>query len=218
MEEISIITATLNRSSLRNACKSINDQTYSNWHHYVIGDGVLPTDYSHPSRTTIGFSRPIGAYEPSLDKPGGTPNPILRWAVKYLNLGKYLCFLDDDNTYRSDFLEMMVTTLHNSKAGIAICALVDYRDDDLHDGYPELGRCDNSGFLVYSSIAKEIGFPMVMKDQDNIEDYRFIRACAENYGWIRVSDKLVNFGINPCTLPETKRIEVYESSISEGKL
>ena len=205
MHTISIITATLNRPSLKDACESVNIQTFQDWHHYVIGDGVLPVDYIHPRRTTIGFSRPIGAYEPSIDKPEGTPNPILRWALDHLMLGKYVCFLDDDNAYKPQFLEKMLTALVNSNAGIAICALEDCRNEDIHDGYPELGRCDNSGFLVYSHIAKEIGFPRVIHGQDNIEDYRFIRACADKYGWVRVPEKLVYFGINPRIPPPKGR-------------
>lgn len=205
MHTISIITATLNRPSLKDTCESIEKQTYTNWHHYVIGDGILPEDYHHKQRTTIGFTRPIGAFEPSVDKPDGTPNPILRWALGHLELGTYVCFLDDDNTYKSRFLEKMLLGLSDSNVGIAICALEDCRNDDIHDGYPELGRCDNSGFLVKSEVAKSIGFPVVIPGEDNIEDYRFIRSCADKYGWIRVPEKLVYFGINPCIPPQKNR-------------
>lgn len=205
METISIITATLNRASLRDACESIDHQSFSYWHHYVIGDGVLPVDYYHRNRTTIGFTRPLGAYEPSSDKPGGTPNPILRWSLNHLALGEYVCFLDDDNTYKPKFLQTMVSCLSKSDVGIVLCALEDCRNDDIHDGYPELGRCDNSGFLVKSKIAKEIGFPKVIGGQDNIEDYRFIKACADKYGWVRVAEKLVYFGINPRVDPNLNR-------------
>ncbi|UKI26760.1 MAG: glycosyltransferase family 2 protein [Bacilli bacterium] len=37
--------------------------------------------------------------------PNGTPNPLLRWAIKNIDLGDYLCFLDDDNIYKDDYLE-----------------------------------------------------------------------------------------------------------------
>lgn len=205
MHTVSIITATLNRPSLQATCKSIEAQSFTHWYHYVLGDGVLPIDYYHVQRTTMGFTRPIGAYEPSFDKPDGTPNPILRWGLNHLVLGEFLCFLDDDNTYKPTFLERMIVALSNTNVGIAICALEDCRNDNIHDGYPELGRCDNSGFVVRSRVAKEIGFPEVVFGQDNIEDYRFIRACADKYGWIRVPEKLVYFGINPCTPPPKNR-------------
>lgn len=205
--KVSIVTATLNRPSLLDTCESVNSQTFDAWHHFVIGDGISPTDYNHPQRTTIGFSQPIGAAEPAKDKPHGTPNPILRWALQHLHLGKYVCFLDDDNTYQSHFIEEMVNGLENSTAGIAICPLEDYRNEDIHDGYPELGRCDNSGFLTYSKVAKEIGFGLAKADKDNIEDYEFISEIANKYGWIRVAEKLVNFGINPRIPPPADRLK-----------
>jgi len=195
---------------LKDTCASVEAQTFSEWHHYVIGDGVVPTDYYHPQRTTIGFTRPLGAFEPSIDKPLGTPNPILRWAIKHLALGEFLCFLDDDNTYEESFLVTMLNALKTSEAGIALCGLNDWREDDIHDGYPELGRCDNSGFLVYSRIAKEIGFPYGVEGEENIEDFRFIQSCAERYGWVHVPERLVNFGINPLVEPSSDRIEQYE--------
>jgi len=200
---ISIITATLNRASLKDACESVNNQTFQNWHHYVIGDGVRPIDYSHPHRTTIGFSRHIGASEPAADKPYGTPNPIWRWAIQHLNLGQYVCFLDDDNIYRSKYLEVMLNSLSsNPHAGIVLCALEDLRQDAIHDGYPELGRCDTSAFLVSSKIIKEIGIPHEYPGRDAISDYDFIRMCSAKYGWVRVEEKLVVFGFGLSTIPE----------------
>ncbi len=192
---ISIITASLNRSSLLSCCESVNRQTFRDWHHFVLGDGLLPHDYRHENRTTIGFSRPLGAYEPALDKPNGTPNPILRWGIQHLDLGEYLCFLDDDNTYEPDFLLEMLNAIEDSKTGIVLCALNDLRNEDIHDGFPELGRCDNSAFLVRSEIAKSIGFPWASETYDNIQDFEFIKKCADDYGWSRVERKLVNFGI-----------------------
>lgn len=204
MTKISVITATLGRASLKDTCASIDAQTLPDWHHYVLGDGVLPTDYSHPQRTTMGFTQPLGKYEPSQDKPSGTPNPIFRWAIDHLGLNECLCFLDDDNAYRQDFLEVMYKALKESSVGIAICALENCRSEDLHDGYPELGRCDTSGFLVYSHVAKEIGFPFVVEGEDNIEDFRFIKACADLHGWVRVPQKLVYFGLNPRSIPQNR--------------
>lgn len=210
MKKVNIITATLNRQSLKDACESINNQTYKNWHHYVIGDGVLPKDYNHQQRTTLAFTKPLGAFEPSFDKPDGTPNPILRWALKHLELEDYVCFLDDDNTYEPLFIEVMLNTLlENHDKGIVLCALNDLRDDDIHDGYQELGRCDNSAFLVKTSIAKEVGFRYANPKKDNIEDFKFIKDCSDKYGWTRVPLKLVNFGVVPYSTPSPKRREMY---------
>jgi tetratricopeptide (TPR) repeat protein len=212
MALISIITATLNRPSLKEACESVNNQTFHDWHHYVIGDGVLPVDYAHPNRTTIGFTRPIGADEPGADMPDGTPNPILRWALQHLALGKFVCFLDDDNLYKPEFLQIMHDALsQNPNAGIAICAVEDLRYGKDIDGYPGYERCDNSGFLAYSHIAKEIGFPRATPDRSVTQDYEFIKRCADRYGWVRVPEKLVLFGANPNTPPLRGRTKILHS-------
>jgi hypothetical protein len=228
LHTISIITATLNRHSLAEVCKSVDNQTFTDWHHYVIGDGVLPVDYKHPQRTTIGFTSPIGATEPAADMPEGTPNPILRWALQHLTLGKFVCFLDDDNAYRPNFLQMMLEALTHSSAGIAICALEDLRfggesesesvtspslyrvdNDPLsspHDAYPECGRCDASGFLAYSHMAKAVGFPVATPDVNAIQDFEFISTLATESGWVRVPEKLVFYGVGPNFPPAKNRI------------
>jgi glycosyltransferase involved in cell wall biosynthesis len=194
MHAVSIITATLNRPSLKDACLSVDNQTFQNWHHYVIGDGVAPAEFAHPRRTTIGFTTHIGASEPAADMPYGTPNPVFRWALSHLKLGQLVCLLDDDNVYKPEFLKVMSETLLESNAGIAICALEDLRNSAVHDGYPELERCDMSGFLVYACIAQQVGFPNEYPNRDAISDFDFIKQCAEEYGWVRVPDKLVIYG------------------------
>ena len=111
MAKVSIVTVTLNRESLKNACESVDRQSFKDYHHYVLGDGVLPTEYENKKRSTLGFSTPLGAKEPGANMPNGTPNPLLRWAIKNIDLGDYLCFLDDDNIYKDDYLEKMVKIL-----------------------------------------------------------------------------------------------------------
>jgi hypothetical protein len=194
VHSVTVITATLNRPSLRSTCESVDNQTFTDWHHYVIGDGVAPKDYTNPRRSTIGFTSHVGASEPAADMPFGTPNPVLRWAFEHLRIGDYVCILDDDNIYKPQFLKSMHATLTRSNAGIAICALEDLRASAVHDGYPEIERCDMSGFLVRSDVARQVGFPREYPDRDAISDSDFIRECAERYGWVRVPEKLVVYG------------------------
>lgn len=217
----SIITITLARPSLAETCASVDAQTFKDWHHYVIGDGVSPTDYGDPRRSTIGFSRALGAEEPAADMLLGTPNPLFRWALNHLDLGRFVCFLDDDNCYEPEFLSIMINALERADTGIALCALTFdgfrasggrslYRlDDDSEltplDGYPECGRCDNSGFLTYSWMAREVGFGRARPDGDAIQDYIFIRELADRFGWIQVPKSLVRYGVGPNTPPPRER-------------
>jgi hypothetical protein len=202
VEQISIISCTINRASLASACRSIDNQSFQNWHHYVLGDRVLPTVGGGPKRTVMGFNYPTGNLEPALNMPGGTQNPLLRWALQNFRLGEFLCILDDDNIYLPDFLQTMREVLQCSNAGIALCPLIDLRADSEHDGYPELGRCDMSAFMVRSTLAQEMDFPFESPLRDAISDFDFIDNIAKKYGWIRVDRRLSVYGYGPRTYSE----------------
>jgi hypothetical protein len=196
VSRVSIVTVTLGRSCLEQCCASVDSQSFTSWHHYVLGDGIQPATFQQAKRSTLGFSDAIGASEPAQNMPDGTPNPLLRWAIRHLDLAPYLCFLDDDNTYRRDFLAKMVYALDSRPdVGIVLCA-VENRRGNWHDidGYPEYRRCDNSGFLVRRECAKAVGFPDASPSCECVQDYVFIRTVAERFGWTRISDRLTVFG------------------------
>lgn len=210
--KVSIVTVTLNRPSLEDACKSVETQTYRNWHHYVIGDGLPPKDFRHDQRTTFGFSRALGAEEPGANMLDGTPNPLQRWSLSHLDLGDYVCFLDDDNIYGPDFLEKMVRKLERTPdAGIVLCAVEDLRHGQNLDGYPEYYRCDNSGFLMKREVAKSIEFPRASLNKNVIQDVEFIRIAASRFGWVNLPEVLVVFGYAPNTPTPRGGVKLLES-------
>lgn len=211
-ERVSIISVTLNRHSLKEACESVNIQTFKDWHHYVIGDGVLPQDYLHQQRSSFGFSRALGAEEPGANMPDGTPNPLQRWALKKLDLGEYVCFLDDDNQYSPTFLMEMIQSLekHLDK-GVALCAVDDRRHGQVIDGFPMYPRCDNSGAMYRMEVAKTIEFPHASMDKNVIQDCEYIECCAAKFGWVQVPLKLVTFGNAPNFPPSRGGLKLLES-------
>lgn len=212
MAKVSIVTVTLNRESLKNACESVDRQSFKDYHHYVLGDGVLPTEYENEKRSTLGFSTPLGAKEPGANMPNGTPNPLLRWAIKNIDLGDYLCFLDDDNIYKDDYLEKMVKILdENLDVGLVLCGAEDLRYEQNIDGYPELGRCDNSAFMVRSEIAKSIEFPHASMDKNVVQDCEYIKECCSKYKWKHIDDKLLIFGVGLNQPPKRGKIMYLES-------
>ena len=144
--------------------------------------------------------------------PNGTPNPLLRWAIKNLNLGEYLCFLDDDNVYKENYLEEMVKILDNNKnIGIVLCGAEDLRYGQNIDGFPELGRCDNSAFMVRSEIAKSIEFPYASLEKNVVQDCEYIKLCCEKTNWKNLDKKLLIFGFGLNQPPKRGKIMYLES-------
>jgi glycosyltransferase involved in cell wall biosynthesis len=192
---VSIITVTLDRDSLKDACESVDRQIFRQWHHYVLGDGVLPRNYDSPQRSTLGFSKVMGITEPGANMPNGTPNPMLRWALQSLNLGRYVCFLDDDNLYKPEYLEKMVHALDNNPdVGMVLCGAEDLRYFQDIDGYPEAGHCDNSAFMARTGLASSIEFPHAFMGKNVEQDVEYIRLCVEQGGYVRIPEKLLIFG------------------------
>ena len=196
--KVNIITVTLNRPSLVQACKSVDEQTYKNWHHFVLGDGVLPDELRHPNRSVFGFSHAYGKEEPGLNMPDGTPNPLQRWALNNLKLDEYFCFLDDDNIYDKNFLKKMVATIEsNPDIGCVLCGVKDQRHFQNITGEPILGRCDNSGVIFRTKLATKIEFPHASLDKNVVQDVEFIQKVSKKFGWRQLSETLVTFGSAP---------------------
>ena len=212
MSRVSIVTVTLNRASLKEACESVDNQTFKNYHHYVLGDGVLPNEYKSEKRSTLGFSTALGAKEPGANMPNGTPNPLLRWAIKNLDLGDYLCFLDDDNLYKKTYLAEMVKVLDdNPDVGLVLCGAEDLRYEQNIDGYPEIGRCDNSAFMVRRELAKSIEFPYASLDKNVVQDCEYIKLCCSKCKWKKLNKKLLIFGYGMNQPPKRGKIMYLES-------
>ena len=153
-----------------------------------------------------------GVWGTRCEHADGTPNPLLRWALKHLELGEYICFLDDDNRYRPAFLTRMVEALESDPSvGIAICGVDDQRYGQRIEGFPWYGGCDNSGFLIRRNCAKTIEFPRASATRDVIQDCEFIATCADLFGWVRVPELLVTFGSAPNIPPLRGGIKLLES-------
>jgi hypothetical protein len=209
---VTIVTVTLGRDSLGEACESVTGQTSDDWHHVVIGDGVRPLDVRHPRRSTLGFTRSLGAEEPGANMPDGTPNPLQRWALRHLDLGDYVCFLDDDNLYEPRFVERMVAALDaRPDVGLALCMVDDRRYGRRLGGHPRYGECDNSAFLLRAELAKRVDFPMASPMREVCQDCEYIETCAARFGWVRVPEVLVVFGASPDWPPARGGLKLFPS-------
>jgi O-antigen biosynthesis protein len=91
---LTIVTPTIGRKALIRACRSVNEQTYTDWQHIVIEDGPSLTpemrkEIEHPQRTILVSG------EHAHDDVG---NYCRQMAYDYLQ-GEHVLHLDDDNYY-----------------------------------------------------------------------------------------------------------------------
>lgn len=94
---LTIITPTLLRETLIQACHSVDTQVYERWQHLVMVDCApnaidlrLLTSLAHPQRFFILHN---------MSGPSGYPASKLRHRAWELARGEYLLYLDDDDYY-----------------------------------------------------------------------------------------------------------------------
>ncbi len=118
---VSIITATHNRhEQLMQAMLSVNCQTFRDFEHLIIADGpddllaeLVESARQHAAEQHAGGRQrhfiELGRnwHNPACGPEGGL-GAIPRMVGTYLARGKYIAYLDDDNEWLPDHLEMLV--------------------------------------------------------------------------------------------------------------
>jgi glycosyltransferase involved in cell wall biosynthesis len=103
MHKVTIITATYKRpKELERAIKSVNAQTFEEWEHIIVSDGKSQKNrevvdkYADKRRKYVEIPHSGSDAKPK--------NEAIRQAQ-----GEYIAYLDDDNEYLPNFLEIMLT-------------------------------------------------------------------------------------------------------------
>lgn len=125
--KVTVVLPTSNRGKiLPRAVRSVLAQTYSDWELIVVDDGS--TD-STP-RVIAALTDPrIRSLRRDLAQVQGNPDNPRNLGIKAAR-GEYLCFLDDDDTYRPEFLERLVGYLEaNAEIGLVYCDSVFHRQE-----------------------------------------------------------------------------------------
>jgi glycosyltransferase involved in cell wall biosynthesis len=145
--KFTIITPTLQRSSLAKTCNSVNNQTYAEWEHIVMVDRptineALLGEIRHPKRFVIKCSVPHHDY-------GNTCRHIA-WEMA---TGEYCMMLDDDNFLFDDkVLEDIVATLEDSPHWVLFPIL--RRGKVFFNDPPGLKLTDTANAVVRRDIAR----------------------------------------------------------------
>lgn len=103
---VTVVTSTYNRSKeLRRAIESVRAQTFTNWEHCVVGD-CTPDD---SEEVVASFNDPrIRFYNLPEKSPEGAHGAIAKnYGIEEMSRSPYICYLDDDDAYRPNFLEVM---------------------------------------------------------------------------------------------------------------
>lgn len=175
---VTIVTATYNRSHiLRYAIESVRRNTVTDWELLVIGDACtddsadVVASYKDPRIQFINLENNVG-------EQSGPNNEGLKRAK-----GKYVAFLNHDDIWLEDHLDLGIRTLERSGAELAIALPLVVRPD---------GREYILGPVSGASFYREDWFPAstwIFKRSlvDDVGYWRFYRDCWDvpSQNWLR---------------------------------
>lgn len=209
---VAVVIATYNRVNiLARALFSVLQQTWKDWHLFVIGDGC--TD------GTADFLRNFQATFPSISWENSTENQGRR----FLNTGApakqrglqlalaqgypWTAFLDDDNEWLPNHLELLLSQ-RTPQAGL-IWSDMEYVQPNTgkvvkrhhSSGPPRIGSIDSSEMLVRTALALEVGgwtqgFPLRERGKERlrVDDWWLAHRLVEaGHAWVHVPQVSVRY-------------------------
>ena len=127
-ELITIIVPCYNASKTVGACiESVLAQTYHNWELIIVDDGSTDDSYEILLKLAINDSR-IRIVK---QKNAGV-SAARNTGIKMAN-GKYLAFLDADDWYSNDFIEVMYIAICKNNADVSCCGYCLEMGESSHD-------------------------------------------------------------------------------------
>jgi glycosyltransferase involved in cell wall biosynthesis len=172
----SIITATLQRDSLIECCKSVDEQSLINWQHIVVVDGGpiradLLSAIAHPQRIIVCLGVRYADY-------GNTPRH-LGWK---LATGGHCIFLDDDNRFADNtVLRQIDAALGASDIAVAFFPIMRHGRHFYLDP-PGCCRSDTANLVVRRDIGQWPAGP------EYVMDGLFIDRLVRDYGYTGFPD------------------------------
>lgn len=175
---ISIITATVGRESLQRVIENIDAQTYQDWEHIIVVDGIsLEDDVTTPiianeKRNLICIQRSKGDH-------GKTPQNIGIVAAR----GEYITLLDDDNEWLPTHLEEMMKGFEDPEIQMTFCPLTmihynfENRREERHFSLC-CGKVDAGNWIAKREVFHRNG--LFWGPQRRSYDWQWIKKVTEN--------------------------------------
>jgi glycosyltransferase involved in cell wall biosynthesis len=178
--KLSIITPSINRSTLRRTVESIQCQTYDDWQYIIMLDGIkgeVALPYSR-NMTIINTPKTYNNYG----------NSLRHLAWEYVE-GDYIMYIDDDDYYSNpnafadiakelELLSPLVAFFPGTKGGKRF-----FSKD------PGLSRTMSNQFIhkKYDHSGKAIIWPdTAIDNQDYGLDGEFIQSLIDAYDWVNL--------------------------------
>ena len=122
---VTVITPTTGAASLQQAMQSVAAQTYTNVQHLVVVDG---TEHAPKVRDIVNAQPGSAVDIINLPYPTGRDRfngHRIYGAMSYIARGDYLCFLDEDNWYEPEHIEMLIQAVPRGGWAYAVRKIVD---------------------------------------------------------------------------------------------
>ncbi len=182
MTKLSIIIPTHNRKELlKRALESVINQTFKDWEAYVICDNCKDGTEeflgsflaSDPKFTVITVEKSVGGAE------------ARNIGIGYSN-GEYIAFLDDDDEWMPDKLQLQVDFLNmNEDVSIVSCAYLLNETDAVTEIY-NLEKL-TIGKMLYMNLLGSFSFCMIRNSDRGANLIRSdLRAFQDWYLWLRI--------------------------------
>ena len=190
---VAVIMPVYNRKNIvMNAITSVRNQTWANWHLYVVDDFSDDGTFAY-LKSAISDPRVILLKSETKGVCGARNT-----AISHTENEEYVAYLDSDNTWNPEYLELMLCRMIETNT--LCCYGIQKRQKRKADGSIQIVGFRNDVFDIYklrkhnfidlnvfmhsASVFKEIGvFDQTLR---RVVDWDFILRCAERHSFSRL--------------------------------
>lgn len=196
---VTIVTACWNPDGVKEAIKTVDNQTYLGWQHILVNDNnpeVRELFKSLPASNNR-FCVDLGVrthYYGGIARDIGAMTAFSYFPEKDRNVGsEFVLFLDDDNTWEPDHLSSMVAVkLENPEATlIASDAIWVGAKDKKWRVYKKCelrhGGCDLGQFMYNTELFRKYGFFNPRPRRKHKFDWELINKIVEGEGQFKIA-------------------------------